>query len=761
MQDYDKAIEAWMKKRETNPNIPEPKIDNRKSQVYTKQAMDVYRIILKRYKNYHRRDEVLFTMGYNLYESGNKSEGVKMYWDLIKSYPQSRFVADAYLAMGEHFFNSNDVFKAKKAYERAMAVKGSKVYTYALYKLAWCDYNLGDYEAALEKFKKVVNLAGQEAAKGAGGDRNKIQLKREALQDMVLTFSQLDALDEAEQYWMSQVGKRGTLDYMRKLARTYKKQGKAEMTVKAFRRLLDEYPTEPDCPSYHNSIVLAYRKMNQRDKVTREINRIIEQYRPGSHWWEVNKGNKMATKRAYALVEASLRDLVTSYHQEAQETKRWDTYNLARKLYAKYMEAFPDSEYAYKLRWYYADVLYKMGDFYGAAQQYAKVVEKDPRGPFSAEAAYDAVLSWDKCMELRDRKHVDCRKWQPTKTGRRIGKEEERTIKEERIDFDAGLKGARRGTKQQMESQPIPFFEKKFLAAADVYARVAPKHDMYIPIRFKSAFIFYKYRHYKEMARRFGEIIERYPRNQFALKAVRLSLNTMYIKANNMDLPEKVRTEHWKEINRWAKEFKNNKVLMSSPAARKEKFAKEIQSLIEESGYNVVLALRKQDPLKAAQGFEKFVNDYPRSKFAHRALYAAMIIFDEASQLDLAIRAGKRLLKKYPTSDRYNQTILALADYHNRVADFARAARYNEMFFSKWQEQKGQGKKKKKRSRRRRRSRRKKAVASKSASLITDKQAMDALYNAALLRESMGQYSRAIKNYVKYINTHHSFLLNS
>ncbi|RME29475.1 MAG: hypothetical protein D6806_01310 [Deltaproteobacteria bacterium] len=277
---------------------------------------------------------------------------------------------------------------------------------------------------------------------------------------------------------------------------------------------------------------------------------------------------------------------------------------------------------------------------------------------------------------------------------------------------------------------------------------------MYIPIRYKSAYLFYKYRHYKEMARRFGEIIQRYPRNTYALKAVRLSLNTMYIKATNPELPEKVRVEHWKEINHWAKTFKANKILMNSKAAKKEKFADEIQSLIEESGYNVILALRKSNPLEAAQKFEKFVDSYPGSKFAHRALYAAMVIYDEARQLDNAIRAGKRLLKKYPASDRFNQTILALADLHNRVADFRASAEYNEMFFSRYMKQKkGNGKSSRRRRARKGRKRRRAKTKSSVEQLITDKQAMDALYNAALLRESMGQYKKAIKNCVAFFNT--------
>jgi TolA-binding protein len=737
MQEYDKKVAAWIKEQEKNPKAKEPKLDSRKSQVYTKQTMDIYKIILKNYKNYHRRDEVLFTMGYNLYESGQKSEGVKNYWELIKNFPKSPFVPDAYLAMGEHYFNANDVINAKKAYDKALEFTNSKVYGFALYKLAWCDYNLGDYEQSMKKFKDVITLAEKEAQMGAKGDANKIQLKRESLQDLILVFSQVDALDEAEEFYLSQVGKQKTLNYMRRLAATYLKQGKSEMVVKSYRRLLNEYPTSKDCPAFHNAIVMAYRKMNKRDKVTQEVNRLIEQYKPGSHWAEVNKSNKMAIAKANSLVEGALRDLVTGYHKEAQDTKSWDTYNLARGIYAKYLETFPNSEYAYKLRWYYSDILYKMGDFYSAAKQFAEVVKKDPKGAFSQEASFNAVLSWDKCINLRDRKKIDCRKWK-AKTGKgKLGREESRTIREERMQFVTSGKVS----KNELEKREIPFFEKKFLEAADVYAKVSPKHDMYIPIRFKSAYFFYQYRHFREMARRFGEIIERYPNNQFALKAVRLSLNTMYMKATSEDFSQDEKNENWKEINHWSKTFVANKVLMGSQAAKKEKFKAEVQSLVEESGYNVILALREKDTLKAAKGFKQFVADYPKSKYSHRALYAAVVIFNEANQLDLAIDAGKRLLKEYPDSDRINPTIGFLADFQNRVANFSQAARYNEMYFEKWI---GQGSKNKK-------SRKKSKAKKDSVVLITDKEAMNALYNAALIRESMGEFDKGISNYVKYI----------
>ena len=349
---------------------------------------------------------------------------------------------------------------------------------------------------------------------------------------------------------------------------------------------------------------------------------------------------------------------------------------------------------------------------------------------------------------MRDSDKRDCREWKAQKGSKKLQKEASKIIKKQ--DFSFVQKGV---TKDMLVTKQIPVYEKAFLETADTYAVVAPGHDMYIPIRFKSAFIFYKYRHFAAMTKRFGEIIERHPKNEFALKAVRLSLNALYMRARQEGATEKQKNKAWADLNHWAKKFGSNRVLVGSKAAKKEKFSIELMSLIQESGYNVVLALRKTDPLEAAKGFDRFVKDYPQSKYAHRAQYAAMVIYDEADQLDLAISSGKRLLKNYPESDRINPTIGFLANFHDRVADFSSAAYYNEMLFEKWLAQSGVDAKGKKKSAKKRAKQKKdkKAKEKREASLITKKQASDALYNAGLLRESMGQFNEAIASYTKYI----------
>ena len=313
MQEYDKVIKNWVEEREKSPDAAEPTIDNRKSQAAMKQALELSRALLARYKNYPRRDEVIFFMAYHVYQSDEKEAGLKMYGELIKEYPQSRFLPDALLAIGEHFFAKKDLQNARKAYERALTYKDSKASALALYKLAWCDYQVGNYSKAIDKLKQVVQRVDQESQQTTKGERNKTRLRQEALRDLVLAYTRINAIETAEDYYLKQIGEKGAFEYLRLLSLAYERQGKNELAIRSFRLLLNDYPAATDCPSFQNSIVQCFRKLNRRADVKREVNRLIEQYQPGSVWAEANKDDKAALQKAAVLVEESLRDTATTF----------------------------------------------------------------------------------------------------------------------------------------------------------------------------------------------------------------------------------------------------------------------------------------------------------------------------------------------------------------------------------------------------------------------------------------------------------------
>ena len=61
-----------------------------------------------------------------------------------------------------------------------------------------------------------------------------------------------------------------------------------------------------------------------------------------------------ALEYAYDVTESSLRQLVTDYHRDAQKRKDVATHKLARDIYAKYLDAFSDTDHAYQMRFFFA-----------------------------------------------------------------------------------------------------------------------------------------------------------------------------------------------------------------------------------------------------------------------------------------------------------------------------------------------------------------------------------------------------------------------
>lgn len=693
MYAYEKKLDECNKKTKDIKRCEKIKINTRQSELYRKQALSIYERIIKEYPNYPRKDEVLFVLGYNLYEMGDKNKGVKYYWELIKKYPQSKYAPDAYLSLGEHFFNNNEVFKAVQAYEKALAFNDPKISPVALYKLAWCDYNLGEYEKGIEKLKQVILFAQKE------GEKSKIRLEREAMNDLALFFSQVDAVDEAKDYWEKVAGRQRLKDLLKLLARVYDEQGKYDQAIKTYRLTINEYPNAPECPEFQSNIVQNYKKLNNTEMVKREIRRLVDLYKPNSPWANQNAENKFALERAYELTEEALRDVVQEYHREAQKTRDVKTYALARDIYKEYLDNFPKAEHAYTMRFFYAEILWALQDYENAAINYALVVQSDPKGRYSITAAYNRVLAYEKMVEIMEK-------------GQKGG-----TLKEGKIDEKKAKGAVKRVAKfiklekgRSYEKKEIPKIELELAKACDEFTKLAPNHKEFFAVKFKAATIYYKYNHFDEASKRFGEFIEKFPDNKFALGAADMILNSYEIK------------EDWASLFFWANKFINIKPLASQkdPAAKNKLYRAHLRDVVEGSAFNLILETQKKGKtLDAAVAFRDYVNKYPSARHADKALNNAHILFAEARYMDKAIESANLLLDKHQKSEFYEPTLYKLGYYYEKIADFSNAAKYYEIYFRRLKKK--------------------------------TKEAGDAIYNAALFREATGDLKGAIANYQVYV----------
>ena len=707
-EQFEAAYEEWSKAG-SQGTPPKTKDFIRESELIKKNALKLYEKVLTEYPTYRRNDEVLFYLGYNEYEDGKTKVAVNHYWTLIKQFPKSRLVADAYLQLGEHFFNNNQVIKARKSYERATASDEARIKYYAIYKLAWCDYNIQEYASGIKKLKTVIDHS------DTATDKKSLQLGSEALGDLARFFSYVDEVDSAFAYFRKKGGEGKALQYTSRLGALYHEQGKWNLEIATYRLLVEKFPMNDKAPYLQANIVEAFSKMGKKDKVRKEVERLVDLYRPGTPWYrhQKDRGEQgvAALEYAYDLTETKLRDLVTEYHRDAQKRKDVQTYFLARDIYAKYLDAFPETSAAYQMRYFYAEVLWALLEWRNAAQQYKVVATTKTeggkaRGKYARDAAYNQILAYE--LILKNGKDKGSLKGvKKIREKKKKGRTEART--QTRIKL-AGL-----DKNKSYELKKIPDVERSLSEACDLYFGIADPSDKDLPaIKFKAAYIFYKYNHFVEAAKRYFEIIDRWPGDRLSKKSANLILDSLNVQ------------KKWDELAFYAGKFRDNRRLIR----KDKKFQAEVQVILEGATYlSIQTAEKKAREVEDKEGketqlasvasrFRKFQGDFPKSKYADKATYSAVLIYNQADELDHAIAMAEIMKKTYPKSDLTQKNDWLLAQFYERIADFKTSAKLYDHYFEEYPK---------------------------------DKLAVDALYNAGIYYQGLGDTDAAIKRYEDYL----------
>ncbi|MFZ5442668.1 MAG: tetratricopeptide repeat protein [Myxococcota bacterium] len=757
-------------KKNRGEKVAEPKEEHRESELYRSETMRLYETILREYPTYERKDEVLFNLAYNQYEIGKRDQAVKRYEELLKSYPGSKFVADTYVQLGNHYFEvANVLDKAKTYYEKAFASSNPRIKSYALYKLAWCDFNAGEHEKALKKLQDTVEFAEKQ-----GKEKYATDLKNEALNDSIRMFVQLNRADDAMAYYKAHAGKKKQLSLTTKLAYALQEAGHHDNAIKTFRYLLNDNAVAESAPDWQQAIIKSYEGLRQRDNVKAEVKKLAELYRPGSTWWKANESKKEVLRNGFNVAEEAMRTAVTEYHQEAQKTKEVKTYRLARDIYKEYVDAFASSDdenfvadQAFNLKFYYAEILWALEEWEPAAKQYDGVVAfKVPSRPEAREAAnekyrqsaaFNAILAYDKLVKIER------------------GLLQKSELKENEKVEETKKKGAVEKAKKiekrsaaELAEKPITDFEKKLVAACDAYNTLFPKNPDEVDIAYQAAVVFYDKNHFIEAGRRFGDVINKYPEHPNSEKAADLIMAVLNER------------EEWLELNKLARVFKGN-ARLSKPNTE---FTKRVGALVEGSQYKYideVVYKKEKDPAKASDLFLAFVAEFPKSENADRALTYSMIIAREANQLDKAITIGERVLKEYPQTAFDLKAKVALAYFYEKMANFEKSAQTYENFVATYDLAAGdkaigyeniKDLLKKEKEAREKEAKANKGKATEPAittldlktikdeakkkereALIKEAEALvsDAQYNAGFWYEGVGQFDKAIAAYGRYI----------
>jgi TolA-binding protein len=89
-----------------------------------------------RFPRYQRMDEVLFSLA-SLVGAEHQVEARELFHRLIREYPRSRYIPDAYLAFAQFYFEQGEMNAARRFYEKVASFPRARLRGYALYKRVW------------------------------------------------------------------------------------------------------------------------------------------------------------------------------------------------------------------------------------------------------------------------------------------------------------------------------------------------------------------------------------------------------------------------------------------------------------------------------------------------------------------------------------------------------------------------------------------------------------------------------------------------
>ncbi len=687
---YDKAYDIWFNSSEAEQKAnPEPVIETSKSNAYTKRAIENYQNILKNYPNYPRADEALFFLAFMLNDIGEERDALDSYNKLVKTYPDSTFIPDAYNSIGEYYFNNNNAYKALQNYKRAAKYTESKIYTFALYKMGWCYYNVGEFSTAIDTMKELV--AEQDRRIAASGENVGISLKEEALRDLVLFFSEEGDLAAAKEYFTRYGEKKYYRKMLARLGGIYMDQGKNELAIQTYRELIADNPTATDNPDNQNQIVKAYWDRDLFDEASEEIDKLVETYGKESRWSSSNAEDKAALKEAERLIEKNLRNVAIDSHQQALKRRSAKLLLLAEEKYQGYLDYFPTGHKSYEMRFWYAEVLYKLKKFDRATDEYEKVVDVDAKGKFLKDAAGNAIYSIDEYLK-------------PIKS------KLEAAAKKQVADAKRSGEGIAKFA--EVELHP---WEARLIKACDSYAKYLPEDDKSQSFLYKAALLLHDRNHFNESNERFLQIIRSDPDSKMAEHGVYTVLDSY--KA----------IENWEGLNKAAREFYANDKLKKST-----KFKDALRDDFQRATFKIAEGYAASSKLaEAATAFKGFYDEFPDSDVRDLALFNSAFYYGQTGDKPTMLALREEFVQKFPepagkdAADMklYEKSVSLLGDHFRSVADYDRAASLFRTLFDKDHDFELEG--------------------------FTGSH--DALYNAALFNESLGRTDAAIKDYSDYI----------
>lgn len=703
----------------------------------SEQAVKLYKALVTtpQLSKYKRLDEALYFYAFELGQLKREQEMKDAYIRLIQDYPNSQYIPNAYLSFADYYFGQNKIGDALQLYEKVITFKDSPVYAYALYKMAWCHLNpVGTadprYDLSLDFFVKTIQatLEGR-----AGSEANAKQLRRDARRDLVRAFVMAGKPSKAYEFF-TKVGDGPKEDenmsrkMMELLAVQYFGQGMYTESTYTYHKLQELFPEDPQTCEWQGRVVINALATDNKDVQWTETSRL------GEYWDKFKNGTyKEAIKRKCRDETLdTMKQMATVWHDEAEKTKNEATYALAERAYEGFLKTFPKDKDAYEIQMFYAELLWAraghlVGDkktkpdgltkFRRAHEEFVKVLEINPEGKFTQDAAYAQMLAMKNALEY-DETGGQSKSCKTNAEGVCVYQDKE---KKKKVKKDENTKS---DSSNEFPESDYSENEKKMIQAYDIYQKYVkdPKDPELPKIVYHRAKLMMEHNKFAEARPLLEEMVVKFDGSIYAAWCSEMLLDALTIKWVDKNNTPEESIKASDDLEKWSLKMQKMKVYQHPEADQlREAIPRLLAGIGWKKGMAYLEAGRKGDPngyRLCAEQFLTVYNEYgDEHEKASTLIWNAAECYEAAFLLGQSVRWRKFLLEKFPSSEHYQKTLSNLAGNYQAIAMYDRAAEHMEMYAEKY---------------------------------IKDKQSPDFLRNAYLFRLGLGQDEKATADLGKY-----------
>lgn len=690
--DYLAAFAAWQEVPEANRG-PTPVPD------YAR-PVALYDRILTQHPTFGRADLVLYMKAYALIERGESDAALALYRRILEQHPQSRFVPDAHFALAESQFGAGQWAPALVEFELVMQHRDSELYDISLFKSAWSLWRLGRTQDAALRFRQVLDLGRGDGAMSAAQRRRLRELQDEALDYLIQVFVEDENNTARDVFaFLEEIGgERYAQRVLVRLSDTYIGQSRYELGIEAYVLLLEMDPMAENAAKYQREIASAYAALGESEKTIEAMQTLAATYAPGTTWAQ-QQGDATRVAQEHARNERMIRRQALRYHELGQRENQTNELERAVALYGVYLEHYRDEEPAYEVEFYRSEILFhRLERFPEAGDGYLSAARANPEGEYTRDALYNAIGAFERVRE------VELERCAGTETT--AGDSAPATPPTTATEPAAAEPEGENAEAAPTAGSPCAESEndQKFSEAIELYVQLFPDDPDLPEILFRQGRLYYDRGIYDPAVRLFGQLLERFGESEYANPAGELILDSFN------------RAQDYANIETWARRLK------SAPAFAAQEQQDRLDGLILQSIFKVGEQLGERgEHIEASVAFERAADEFPRDARASEALFNAGVERQRGGDPSGAGDAYEKLVERYPGTEVGARGAWAGAQMYESIAQFGDAARFYQSYGEHFSDQ---------------------------------EQALDALYNAVLLRLTNGDHDEAIELGRSFVERH-------